>query len=146
MLKYAAPFALIVLSAAAMAVPGGPIGVLAPAAYACEMPGDAVNAAGYRVDDENFAIVNSNTYYTAQGRGTYLLTGDDLVLTSGPKRGQKYHRITDNFLRKLSPDGTESPLRCVRRVLNNSNGPGCTGPDGTQLAQCAPVQRPISKG
>jgi hypothetical protein len=136
MLKYALPAALFGASAAVLAVPGGPIDVLAPAAYACEMPGDATNAVGYRMDEENFSIVNSNTYYTDMGRGTYLLTGDDLVLTSGPKRGEKYHRISDNFLRKLGPDGKDSVLRCVRRVLNNTNGPSCTAPDGTRLARC----------
>lgn len=136
MLKYAAPLVLVAASGAALAVPGGPIDVLAPAAYACEMPGDAANAAGYRVDAENFVIANSNTYYTPAGRGTYLLTGDELVLTSGPKRGESYRRITDNFLRKLSPDGSESQLRCVRKVLNNSGGPGCSDAAGTQLAQC----------
>lgn len=136
MLRYVIPASLIGVSAAAVAVPGGPIDVLAPAAYACEMPGDATNAAGYRVDDENFVIANSNTYYTPAGRGTYLLTGDLLVLTSGPKRGHKYNRITDNFLRKLGPDGKETPLRCVRKVLNNTGGPACTGPNGEQLASC----------
>lgn len=138
MLKFTLPFALFALSAAALAVPGGPIDVLAPAAYQCEMPGDASGPAGYRVASEDFTIVNSNTYYTAQGRGTYLLTGDLLVLTSGPKRGFKYNRISDNFLRKLGPDGKDSALRCVRKVLNNSNGAGCTTPTGEVAALCKP--------
>jgi hypothetical protein len=136
MLRYALSAALLVGSAAAFAVPGGPIDALLPGTFACEMPGDATNAAGYRVDAENFVIANSNSYYTPAGRGSYLLTGDDLVLTSGPKRGQKYHRVTDNFLRKLGPDGKESALRCVRKVLNNSNGPGCEGAEGEKLARC----------
>ena len=138
MLKFTLPFALFALSAAALAVPGGPIDVLAPAAYQCEMPGDASGPVGYRVASEDFTIVNSNTYYTAQGRGTYLLTGDLLVLTSGPKRGYKYNRISDNFLRKLGPDGKDSALRCVRKVLNNSNGTGCTTPTGEVAALCKP--------
>lgn len=136
MLRYALPAALLAGSAAALAVPGGPIDFLLPGAFACEMPGDATNAAGYRVDAENFVIANSNSYYTPAGRGSYLLTGDDLVLTSGPKRGQKYHRVTDNFLRKLGPDGKQSELRCVRRVLNNTNGPGCNGSVGAKPAAC----------
>jgi len=136
MLKYALPVLLVVGSGSALAVPGGPIDVLAPAAYACEMPGDATNAAGYRVDAENFAIANSTSYFTPEGRGTYLLTGDDLVLTSGPKNGNRYRRISDNFLRKLGPDGKETALRCVRKVLNNTNTPPCTGTDGQKLASC----------
>ena len=137
MLKYALPATLAALSAAALAVPGGQIGSLLPAAYLCEMPGDAGGPAGYRVPAEDFTIVNANTYYTASGRGTYLLTGDDLVLTSGPKRGQKFHRISDNFLRKREATGQDGPLRCVRRVINNSNGEGCTDPaSGEKLASC----------
>lgn len=127
---------LVAASGAALAVPGGPIDVLAPAAYACEMPGDATNAAGYRVDAENFAIANSTSYFTPEGRGTYLLTGDDLVLTSGPKSGNRYRRVSDNFLRKLGPDGKETALRCVRKVLNNTSTPPCEGPDGKKLASC----------
>ena len=143
MLKYAIPAVLLAASGAALAVPGGPIDVLAPAAYAGEMPGDATNAAGYRVDEENFAIANSTSYFTPEGRGTYLLTGDDLVLTSGPKKGNRYRRASDNFLRKLGPDGKETALRCVRKVLNNTTSPGCTGADGEKLASCqskGPVQ------
>lgn len=143
MLKYAIPALLLAASGAAFAVPGGPIDVLAPAAYACEMPGNATNADGYRVDEENFAIADSTSYFTPEGRGTYLLTGDDLVLTSGPKKGNRYRRASDNFLRKLGPDGKETTLRCVRKVLNNTTSPGCTGADGEKLASCqskGPVQ------
>ncbi|HQV04153.1 MULTISPECIES: elongation factor P [unclassified Novosphingobium] len=137
MLRYALSAALLAASAAAFAVPGGPIDSLLPGAFACELPGDATNAAGYRVDDENFVIANSNSYYTPAGRGIYLLTGDDLVLTSGPKRGDKYRRITDNFLRKLGPDGKATQLRCVRKVLNNSVGPGCDRAGTGKSAACA---------
>lgn len=140
MLRYALSAALLAASAAAFAVPGGPIDSLLPGAFACEMPGDATNAAGYRVDAENFVIANSNSYYTPAGRGTYLLTGDDLVLTSGPKRGDKYHRVTDNFLRKLGPDGKQSALRCVRKVLNNSVGPDCGNAAGGKTAACTAPQ------
>ncbi len=139
MLKFTLPIALTALSAAALAVPGGPIDVLAPAAYQCEMPGDASGPAGYRLQAEDFTIVNSNTYYTAKGRGTYLLTGDLLVLTSGPKRGHKYNRISDNFLRKLGPDGKDSALRCVRRVINNSGGTDCTATDNPEQASCQAI-------
>lgn len=136
MLKYALPALLLAASGAAFAVPGGPIDVLAPAAYACEMPGDATNAAGYRVDDENFAIANSTSYFTPEGRGTYLLTGDLLVLTSGPKKGNRYRRASDNLLRKLDAQGKDTALRCVRKVLNNTSTPACDGADGEKLASC----------
>lgn len=145
MLKFALPAMLIALSAAALAVPGGPIDVLAPAAYQCEMPGDATGPAGYRVITEDFTIVNSNTYYSGTVRGTYLLTGDLLVLTSGPKRGHKYTRISGNFLRKLDANGKATPLRCVRRVINNSGGSNCSGSaSGEQLAKCEAPAQPAS--
>lgn len=137
MIRYVLPaLVLTAVTSAALAVPGGLIDTLAPASYQCEMPGDASAAAGYRVADEDFTISNSTSYSTPAGRGTYLLLGDRLMLTSGPKQGQKYSRISDSFLRKLEQDGKESPLRCVRRVVNNTNGPGCTAADGTKPADC----------
>ncbi len=113
---------LVLLAAAgpALAVPGGPIGQLNPGNYQCEQPGDAGGAVGLRVGAEDFEIVNANTYRTATGRGTYLLTGDVLAMTSGPKSGQTFHRITNRFLRKTDASGADTSLRCVRRVLNNS--------------------------
>lgn len=145
MLKHGLAISLLALSAAALAVPGGPIGVLSPAVYQCEMPGDAAGPAGYRVISEDFTIVNSNTYYSGTERGTYLLTGDLLVLTSGPKRGHKYTRISDNFLRKQSDDGKDSALRCVRRVINNSGGADCRDPaNGEKLARCEVPAQPAS--
>lgn len=146
MLKHGLALALLALSAAAVAVPGGQIDVLAPAAYQCEMPGDANGPAGYRVLSEDITIVNSNTYYSGSGRGTYLLTGDLLVLTSGPKRGSRYTRLSDNFLRKQDATGKDSPLRCVRRVINNSGGQHCTDPlSGAQLARCEAPNQPASR-
>ncbi len=83
-------------------------------------------------------------YYTPSGRGTYLLTGDLLVLTSGPKRGQKFRRVSDNFLRKLDAGGQDTPLRCVRKVVNNSNGDGCRDDQGKPLTRCeAPSLKPV---
>ena len=41
-------------------------------------------------------------------------------MTSGPKDGQRFHRINDSFLRKLDASGADTTLRCVRRVVNNS--------------------------
>lgn len=111
---------LLALGAPALAVPGGPIGQIPPGNFQCELPGDATGAVGLRVPDEDFAVVNANTYRTAKGRGTYLLTGDLLALTSGPKNGDRYRLISNNFLRKLGADGQDGSLRCVRRVVNNS--------------------------
>lgn len=101
-------------------VPGGPISVLQQGFYVCELPGDATGAAGVRQADQDFSVHNASRYSTAAGRGTYLLTGDLVVMTSGPKRGQKFRQLSANFLRELDAGGTETDLRCVRRVQNNS--------------------------
>lgn len=88
-------------------------------AYFCELPGDAMGAVGHHVVAEDFAIVHSSTYESRGKQGSYLLTDGIIAMTSGPKAGQRFHRISDNFLRKLSPDGTDSELRCIRMVTNN---------------------------
>lgn len=104
----------------ALAAPGGPLDSLSPGRYVCELPGDASGPAGLRQDQETFVVLNASTYETVAVRGTYLLTGDMVTFTSGPKNGQRFRRISTNFLRKLSPDGSDSVLRCVRQVVNNS--------------------------
>ncbi len=104
----------------ALAAPGGPLDTLEPGRYVCELPGDAAGPAGLRQDDETFVVLNASSYLTSVGRGTYLLTGDVITITSGPKNGQRFRRISTNFLRKLGPGGEDSNLRCVRRVVNNS--------------------------
>ncbi len=112
--------ALAALAAApALATPGGPIDTLQQGAYVCELPGDATGPAGLRQPHRDFTVINSSSY-TAEGqRGTYLLTGDKVVFTSGPRQGEKYSRLSPNFLRELGEDGQPGALRCVRRVVNN---------------------------
>jgi len=51
--------------------------------------------------------------------GSYLLTGDELTMTSGPRMGKRYHRISDRFVRLLDARGEESDLRCIRQTRNN---------------------------
>ena len=87
--------------------------------YSCELPGDALGAVGNRVVAEDFAIVHSSTYASRQEQGSYLLTNNIIEMTSGPKAGEKFHRISNNFLRKLNPDGTDGDLRCIRAFTNN---------------------------
>lgn len=100
-------------------VPGGEIGVLQQGFYVCELPGDATGPAGIRQDAQDFSVHNGSRYSTTQGRGTYLLTGDLVQMTSGPKQGQQFRQLSNNFLRELDAAGKETDLRCVRRVQNN---------------------------
>jgi hypothetical protein len=107
------------LAAPAMAAPGGELGTMPKGSYACERPGDATGALGVRVPDEDFTVENGSAYITARGRGVYLLTGDRLVMTSGPFQGATYRRKSGGFLRRLAADGSETDLRCVLGVYNN---------------------------
>lgn len=90
--------------------------------YVCEMPGDAMGLAGIHVPGEDFTILHASSYAADGQYGTYLLAGDTLTMTSGPRKGARYHRVSDNFLRKLAQDGSETALRCIRSVLNNRKG------------------------
>ena len=117
MIRFLLLFALV--AAPAFAAPGGPIGTLPLGVYRCELPGDAAGPVGVRVAKEDFTIANASSYAAEGGRGTYLLTGDVLAMTSGPKAGQRFRRLSDGFLRRIEPDGSDGPLRCVRGVVNN---------------------------
>jgi len=100
-------------------VPGGEIGVLQQGQYVCELPGDATGPAGIRQDQQDFSIHNGSRYSTPAGRGTYLLVGDTVTMTSGPKKGQQFRKLSNNFLRELDSAARETDLRCVRQVQNN---------------------------
>ncbi len=120
-MKRGLAIAAMIATGPALAAPGGPIDSLSPGRYLCELPGDATGPAGLRQDDETFVVLNASSYEAERGgRGTYLVTGNVVTITSGPKNGQRFRRISNNFLRKLSPDGSDSALRCVRQVVNNS--------------------------
>ena len=112
--------ALALLAAGpALATPGGQIDTLQQGNYICELPGNATGPAGVHQPEHDFTVITASSYVTAQGRGTYLLTGDTVSFTSGPKQGEKFNRLSDNFLRQIGPDGRDGDLRCVRRVVNN---------------------------
>jgi hypothetical protein len=102
----------------AAAAPGGRLATIPVGEYHCELPGDAVGPSRIPVPEESFDIRNASSYANAQGAGSYLLTGNTLVMTGGPKRGARYLRLSDNFLRKLDASGEPGTLRCVRRTRN----------------------------
>lgn len=117
---FLAPAFMIASAAPAAAVPGGQIGTLASGHYVCELPGDASGPAGRHVPSADFDVVGSSSYRTRGKIGSYLLTGDYLVMTSGPHRGMRFHRLSRGFLRQVNPDGTDGELRCV--LSNRNNG------------------------
>ena len=118
-MKKILPLLAAMAAGPAIAAPGGAIATLQLGSYVCELPGDVTGPAGQRVPAQDFTIINASSYATNSGRGSYLLTGKTVVMTSGPKRGQRFHKLSDSFLRLLQPDGAESTLRCIRQVTNN---------------------------
>lgn len=108
-----APILATALAAPALAVPGGEIGTLPIGSYHCELPDDATGIARTRVPEEDFEIVSASSYIADGVRGTYLLTGDHILMTSGPYKGKRFHRIYTGFVRRIGEDGQDTPLRCV---------------------------------
>lgn len=108
------------LAGPAAAVPGGEIGTLAIGRYVCELPGDAQADRGKPVPEAEFWIIRGSGYRVGEITGTYLLTGDQVVMTSGPHNSERYHRLSLGFLRLQNPDGSDGELRCVIAHRNNS--------------------------
>ena len=112
----ALPLALAVAATGtASAAPGGRIGTLPLGSYECGLPGDATGEAWIEQEDRDFVLINGSSYRTAEGRGTYLLTGDDVTFTRGPMKGMRFVRETLNRLRKLEENGAAGKMRCIRR-------------------------------
>lgn len=102
---------LIALAAPAQAemlktMPHGP--------YECALPGDAAGAAWIPQPADSFTITRASRYRSPEGRGTYLLKGDMLTFTAGPKNGQQLRRTGANELRAIDADGSTERLICVR--------------------------------
>lgn len=97
----------------ASAVPGGRLGTLTQGTYVCELPGDAGGPTRIHVEEADFRIVSASSYRAGGVMGSYLRTGDRVVMTSGPHRGKTFHRVSEGFLRLVAPDGSDGPLRCI---------------------------------
>ncbi|WP_305095889.1 elongation factor P [Croceibacterium aestuarii] len=105
---------LIALLTAAPVAASGPVETATRGSYSCEMPGTAAGAAGVRVPSKDFRISSASRYKSAQGNGVYLRKGDVIRFTSGPRSGETYLVVGDNFLRALGADGKSTRLRCIR--------------------------------
>ena len=119
-MKHAA--ALILLAASPALAPAfaaeGELATLVAGEYRCELPGDALGPAGHRVATADFSITNASGYVSADGAGRYLLAGTMATFTSGPRRGERFRRVSANFLRQVKADGSDGDLRCVRGGAN----------------------------
>ena len=112
--------ALTLMATPALAVPGGEIATLERGRYVCELPGDALGPRGIPVPEEDFRVIHGSSYRASGERGTYLLTGDQVVMTSGPKKGARFRRLSDGFLQRQNADGSPGDLRCVIANRNNT--------------------------
>jgi len=118
--RFVAPVLLAAVPAAlAAAAPADTIGTLQTGRYVCELPGDALGAAGIHRVDADFVILNASGYQAVVGAGSYLLVGKTVTFTSGPRQGEQFRLVTSRFLRRLNGDGSDNPLRCVLRNRNN---------------------------
>ncbi|MEE4317335.1 MAG: elongation factor P [Erythrobacter sp.] len=93
---------------------GGMLGTLQRGTWECALPGDAGGAAYVAVPEEGFIIGNASSYRNPEGRGIYLLRGNELIFTRGPKKDERFRRLGDNTLQKLEGDGSLSRLICTR--------------------------------
>jgi len=114
--KFSLATALLVLGAApAQAAPGGFLRVLLKGYWICETQGDAEKPAVKQLQD-SFRVIADSSYRTSTGEtGTYLLRGNDLVMTGGPFRGRKYLLVGQGILHPLGADGKRTANRCVRQ-------------------------------
>ncbi|WP_374405773.1 elongation factor P [Pelagerythrobacter sp.] len=113
-IRYAIALASALAAAGAMAAPGGKLGTIPQGRYQCSMPGDAAGKAWRDIANEGFTIGTGSTYRTANGSGTYLLTGTKLVFTRGPLKGERFTQTGSATLRQMGKDGAPGRMRCVR--------------------------------
>jgi hypothetical protein len=106
-------------AAPSRAVPGGEIGTLPHGRYFCELPGDAAGPWRIRVPEEDFVVISASNYQANGGRGSYLITNDNVAMTSGPLNGNRYIRQSHGFLRLIGDDRLPGKLRCVLSTRNN---------------------------
>lgn len=93
---------------------GGMLRTLPHGAYECALPGDAGGRAYEVVSAEGFRISTASRYSNKLGTGTYILRGDKLTFTAGPKNGERFARVGENQLSKTDATGEKSELLCTR--------------------------------
>jgi hypothetical protein len=113
-MKQAAALLLVALAVPSLAQDGAPLGTMPVGQYQCSLPGDAAGAAWVPIQGKKFSIKNASRYLHADGEGTYLLSGKELVFTRGPMKDEKYQRTGTSILRMKYADGSLSRVRCVR--------------------------------
>jgi hypothetical protein len=102
------------LASAPIVAAPGPLSTLTLGRYVCERPAEPGSQVAVTDPATSFAVTTASRYVAADGtRGTYLLTGDTMEMTSGPLAGTRLVRLRGSFLRVLGADGLPGPTRCV---------------------------------
>ncbi|MEO1731268.1 MAG: elongation factor P [Pseudomonadota bacterium] len=108
-------FAAVIAAAGPLiAQEGRPLRTMPHGVYQCALPGDADGLAFEVVEAEAFKIKPASRYSNAQGVGTYLMRGKELVFTRGPKKGEEFQRVGTNQLQRMKDDGSVGRLLCTR--------------------------------
>lgn len=113
-MKILLPFAFLAALASAVPAQAEMLKTIPHGPYECALPGDAAGAAWIPLQDQGFTILRASRYRSEQGRGTYLLKGDEMTFTAGPKNGQRLRRTGTNELREVKADGSTGRMICVR--------------------------------
>ena len=93
----------------------GEIGVMPQGRYVCELPDGSASSRGVEQPGTSFRINSASRYTSDQGTGTYLRRGDTMLLSSGPRAGERYQIVGDGFVRRLE-NGAPGRLRCLHRA------------------------------
>ena len=105
------------LAAAALPAPAGAQGrlnLLPTGEYRCALPGSAAGRAWIDQPERGFTIVRASRYRSADGAGTYLMTGREVRFTGGPMKGTRLLRVSGRMLREIDAEGVPGRLRCLR--------------------------------
>lgn len=94
-------------------VPGGRLRTLELGRYGCEHPDPLDVTRGRPVGGADFSVVNASSYRQDGVMGSYLRTGDDVVMTSGPRRGERYRVAGRAILVRTDLASNEPDQRCV---------------------------------
>jgi hypothetical protein len=108
------PAALLLMAASGPApVAGGRLSTLDLGRYACEMPDPVDVTRGRPIEGSGFNVVNASSYRDGGMMGSYLRTGDTVVMTSGVRKGERYRVAGRGILQRTERSGADARERCV---------------------------------
>ncbi len=71
----------------------GMLAILQHGEWQCALPGDAGGEAFVEVPEEAFRIGTASSYINPEGTGIYLLRGNEVLFTRGPKKDQRFRLL-----------------------------------------------------